>query len=614
MLTRHFYPDDGDSRAYADAVVAALQFPGVASKATSAGEQYLVVPGNVAAFVEPLLDGIAGRYWERPADTRISLLDSLEEISEVRWIKPGISLESVAGAVKKTITLTDYQRQEAFAWRDTNVLMHHAPGAGKTLTSLLWALLSLGPIVVVTTARARQTWLREVRRCTTIEPLVIEGEEPYVTDHDFVPATSEKTGRELIACTCGRRQEEHVRRLPRLSIVSWEILPFHAAWLSKYKPVSLIMDESHRAKQRKRVAMVPVEDQKKPPRNAKRLADGRYVLFEPLQNVASATAQLARAAARRCATTATPVKNRRRDLWAQLDYLEPFAWGSYWPWAKRYCGAMPTGFNGSMVDTGKSNTPELQARLATLRSRVPLSVSHAALPKLRRDLFSIPVEEQNKSDITKKALKDAYARGEQAALELALMDACAKKRKAICAEVFEKVAGGGDVKITIFTGRRTDCDSYGDDLRKLLKDNPEVQLWCTHGGDDELTRMRYVDEYYAVRGPAVFVATGDSCGESVNGLHDTDIVYTAMLPWTPGDVIQREYRFVRQGSVRPVLMLYAVAEGTVDEHVVGKVIDKLPDTIMVGHEEMSTFRQTLRGGTSDELVAGLAAAILRGES
>jgi hypothetical protein len=612
LTARFIYPAPQRKAAFQAACEQATMIPGVTGKVTRDGEPYVIIPDNAYPLVARLFDDCKGRVWSPPADKRVTLHDGLEEIEEIRWAERGVSIAATVGSVVKRVTLTDYQRAEPAAWRAKNVLFHHAPGAGKSLTSMLWSLLSDGPIVIVTTARARMTWQREISRYTTISPLIVTGEEPYVTNHEFVAGQSEKNGRVLVGCgKCGRRDEEHLFGLPRITVVSWEILPFHVGWISDRKPTTLVMDESHRAKQRKRVAMVPVKDQQKPPANAKQLDDGRWVTFEPLENIANAAAKLARACARRCLTTATPVKNRRRDLWAQLDYLEPWGWGGYWSWARRYCAASPTGFNGAMTDDGKSNTPELQRRLDMVRSRVPLAVSHAALPKLRRDLFPVAIADQCKSDITRAELKAASARGESAALELALMDACAKKRKAVCAAVFEQVAGSR-AKVVIFTGRRADCDAYGADMRKLLAKNPEVAIWSSHGGDSEADRQKYVDEYYAAEGPAVFIGTGDAFGESINGLHDTDVVYTAMLPWTPGDVIQREYRFVRQGSTRAVLVYYVIAEGTVDEHVVGKVIDKLPDTLMVGHEEMETFRQTLRGGTSEQLVAGLAAAILKG--
>jgi len=60
-------------------------------------------------------------------------------------------------------------------------------------------------------------------------------------------------------------------------------------------------------------------------------------MFTPVVNTASAAATLARAASHRICTTATPVKDRVRDLWAQLDLAEPNAWGSSTEWRKRHC-------------------------------------------------------------------------------------------------------------------------------------------------------------------------------------------------------------------------------------------------------------------------------------
>jgi hypothetical protein len=591
-------------------------------KTTKAGTPFLVIPDNCWALVAPLLDGVVSKVspakgnprWREPRC-------QLGDIGEVRWAPEAGVIRAQFGERTRDLTLTPYQQTEPIKWASRNVLMHHAPGAGKTITALLWALLvPRTSIVVVTPACVRLTWQREIRRCTTIEPLLVYGEEPYVLaiDHSFVAAVSTRVNRELVACAeCGRRAEEHIAALPRITVVAWEILAAHVEWLVQLQPHSVVYDESQYGRNKKRARMLPAELDPVthvPEAGAKQLEDGRWVTFEALETQAAAASRLAKAAVRRCATTATPVKNRRRDLWAQLDNLDPFEWGSYMPWAERYCGATRSGYNGSLVDTGTSNTDELRTRLDAVRSRVPASVSHALLPRMRRDLFSIPISEQCKSDVTRKQLKAAALIGPTAELELALMDACARKRRAVCAAVASNLAGAGDVKIVVFTGRRADADAYGAELRKLFAKNPEVRVWSSHGGDSEEQRQTFVDEYFEAKGPAVFVGTGDAFGLGINGLHDTDICYTAMLPWTPGDVVQREYRFLRQGSTRPVLLLYCVAEGTADEHVVGKVIEKLPDILSAGHEELETFRHTLRGGDSEELIADLASAILKGDA
>ena len=48
------------------------------------------------------------------------------------------------------------------------------PGAGKTLAGILWALLTPGPVVIVTKAAARLQIGREVERFTHLRPFVVK--------------------------------------------------------------------------------------------------------------------------------------------------------------------------------------------------------------------------------------------------------------------------------------------------------------------------------------------------------------------------------------------------------------------------------------------------------
>jgi len=59
-------------------------------------------------------------------------------------------------------------------------------------------------------------------------------------------------------------------------------------------------------------------------------------------------------------------------------------------------------------------------------------------------------------------------------------------------------------------------------------------------------------------------------------LQDIDLAVFVQLPWTPRQLEQWEGRFQRLGGVRPVIIQYVVAEGTVDEDVADNLMGKLP--------------------------------------
>jgi SNF2 family DNA or RNA helicase len=112
-------------------------------------------------------------------------------------------------------------------------------------------------------------------------------------------------------------------------------------------------------------------------------------------------------------------------------------------------------------------------------------------------------------------------------------------------------------------------------------------------------------------GPCVLVGTGDAWGEGVN-LQDTDTFLIAMLPFTPGQVVQWEGRVARHGQKRPVLIEYMVAENTVDEHVAAILLDKLPAVEEVAKDDSVVgFADSLMGGdkTEEEIIESVLAML-----
>jgi SNF2 family DNA or RNA helicase len=84
-------------------------------------------------------------------------------------------------------------------------------------------------------------------------------------------------------------------------------------------------------------------------------------------------------------------------------------------------------------------------------------------------------------------------------------------------------------------------------------------------------------------------------------LQDTDLMLIAMLPWTPGQIVQWEGRVARHGQKRPVLIQYLVCEGSVDEHVADVILTKLPAVESVAQDDsVSGLADQLRGSDNEE--------------
>lgn len=601
-----------------------------------------VVPYNAVQAVNSLANkwgaAVAGAAWVTPPAAPMTWLQVeaiLREKGEVRsWVLDGF--------------LTGYQQDGiTFGWPLTGNHFWHSTGAGKTLTGLITALAEPGPVVVVTRAASRIQYAREIDRFLNVRsyvvrpashpgPTTVQGEtynewrsrhKGQFTREEMKQAWADRKEQYGIDPTKGLNDYLKECGLTRpFVVVGWEALRENYKELCALNPGSVIFDESHRGKSTKRWDVEHLADLPEDAEEAKEQAyeearrakasdgfikqtkDGRK-MFTPIINTASAAARLARASRKRICTTATPVKDRVRDLWAQLDLAEPNAWGNSTTWRERHCDMKP-GTYGGMDDRGSSNLDELNVRLGTVAHILSYAETHKHLPPKRRQSVYIAPEEQTRPAAGfSKQFRDAQKRGPSAVLETKLMQAASGKRKAVLSMVEDHIASGQ--KVVLFTGRRRDCDELGDMVRKLAyaKKN-SVQVWAAHGDQSTQVRQMIVDDYMAHPGPCVFVGTGDAFGESLN-IDTTDAAFFVMLPYTPGQLRQWEGRFHRASTKRPVVIYYVIAEGTVDEHVASILIDKLPAVESIAQDnELAEAGGVLAGYDPNETAEQFAASIL----
>ena len=459
--------------------------------------------------------------------------------------------------------LTNYQK-EAWQWsihRDGSLLWW-ACGAGKTLAALLWLVSKPASEkkLIVTRAPAKQQWRFQAAQYTTLKPAVLSG----------FKATKLADDTECV-------------------IVSWEMLPH---WLKELKrwvgdgEFAIVWDELHKGKawNRKEKYVTP---------------NGR-VGYRWKDNRAAASARLTNVATRRMGLTATPIRDRRSDLWAQLDLIDPGQWGSNWDFVHRYCDAK-RGDYGGLDTTGTSNCEELRSKLDPYIHAVKYAEMAKSLPAKRRQQVYLPPEDQSKPVGFKSEYKKIASKGKQAQFELQLLEASARKRNWIAETVSDLLESGQ--KVTVFTGRRKDCERLASTITTKSKKVKEAKFWSGHGGNSLADRQRMVKEYAEYDGPGVLVGTTDAFGEAIDGLQNTDTAIFALLPWTPGQVTQAEGRFSRQGSTRPVLISYIIAEGTVDERVADVLLSKLEAVHeTLEDEEAGGVARTLSGQDDEDAI------------
>jgi superfamily II DNA or RNA helicase len=509
--------------------------------------------------------------------------------------------------------LTSYQKagvQTALAMPGESGHFHWSAGSGKTLGALVWALAAGNRLtVVVTKAAIRGTWAREIETyCQGVEWKVLTGEKPEIPSIDL--------------------------SAPVILVTGYDTLPAWISILEKLKPTSLVLDEIHHVKSHKRwnaeVKLGGVEGAEVEPVEVvgaePAVIDLSVPIAEPAvsfslkENIAAAVYRLSRASRRRLATTATPISDRVRDLWAQLDLIHPWEWGAYWAWAKRYAAAAENPFGG-MEDKGKSNLGELKRRLSYVSHKVPYSLANRSLPPKRRLVTYLKVSEQVRPEPIAAEIKAALKNGPTAILEMRLMEAASRKRKIVLAHARDALEAR--LKVIIFTGRRKDCDRLAEDAAAWIHLGGRgiapsalagLRIWKGTGADSAEARDQMREEYMAAAGPALLIGTGDAWGEGLN-LQDTDLLIQAMLPYTPRQIIQREGRVARLGQKRPVLIRYLICEGTVDEHVASILLKKLPavEQVTEGDETLGLGRELI-GESEENLIQGFVAKLMGTEA
>lgn len=473
--------------------------------------------------------------------------------------------------------LTAYQKAGLdHALPERDFLFFWTVGAGKTLASLIWGLAPAGvPLLYVTRASARLQVASEIAKWTTAKVQILAGESPNKRI-GLVPGKRKAAVKGTVIVP----DEDVFDPTANIYLLTYDTLSSWIAHLETQfagQTFSLVWDELHRLKGWRRS-----DPGAREPAIGWRIGatrgvdeDGEPLLYTK-PNLAWSAMRLSRIASRRLGVTGTPVRDRPRDLWAELDVVSPRSFGSNYEFVARYCDARPNQWGG--LDTnGTSNETELRMRIDTFCHRVSHAQVRAQAMAKRRSTIRVPAEDLlpvAKLPPAIASLLSDIDRAKHVATQIAV--ASARKAPAVV-EFVTGLFDGEDgpplpLKVVVFTWLRADCDRLAADLTRTLA---PVTVLSAHGGTaaDERNRLREV--YMSSPGPIVLVGTGDAWGEAVN-LQDTDHAIFAGLPFTPGQIEQWEGRFSRVGQTRPVCVTYVVGCGTADEHVASLLLDKLP--------------------------------------
>jgi len=470
-----------------------------------------------------------------------------------------------------------------------------AAGVGKTgvaLAAVGLRGLSAYPVLIVTRAIGRHAWPRDARWVLEEPVAELWGGQAY-----------SKSGRHRDGTYTSL---EAALTDARMVVTNYEVIGSRFDELKKINWRTIIFDESHELKQGY-----------SPP---KKYSDGKRKdrRFEYAARLAAICHRLTRG--RVWALSATPVRDRVRDLWGQLHIVLPDAHPIWlrghaaeeamrrgvlarFNWLQRYCGGHMNEWGG-FDTTGAAHLEELKAYVAqhfTLETRQ--TIAHE-LPSIQRDVRLVTTSAR--AGNLGGGIEDALARSAEAkaphAVDLALdyLGQCCRvvlvtSRRAANADLTAHLQGACNLELR-------------NELRGRL------WLQAVTGETDPIERAKICHEFNAWPGPAALVATMGSIGTSIDLHHAQGFVYCA-LPYTPHDLEQTEGRVGRLGG-DPCTIHYLVAEGTIDEQIRMMVLDKLEAVQNVGADtqgEDGVIRAMSGMINEDEVIAGLTAWLAGGD-
>lgn len=431
------------------------------------------------------------------------------------------------------------------------LLLADEMGLGKTVQVLV-AIASdprANRVLIVCPNSVKYNWLREATRW--IKPI-----------------------RDLpIVVLSGTRVDEEVAREVLgdqvISIINYDIVSSWSNVLRKREWDYLVLDEAHYVKntKAKRTLAIFGEKNKNPIPSRKKIA-----------------------------MTGTPIVNRPVEAWTFLSWIDPRNFGSFWSYAKRYCGAHYNGWGWDF--RGATNLEELNAKLRPIMLRRRKEEVLKDLPDKIRQVLEIP------PNGAKQVLE------EERRVLLQMEEEIAKARALV--ELAKVGAGDLDLSEAMANLRRVVQIAFQhislarhktalakvpyalDHIKDVLEEKPKVVVWVHHrdvaeaireglseynpllilGGMGAEERQKAVEAFQNNPEHRVVICSIGAAAEGIT-LTAADIAVFVELDWRPSKLSQAEDRIHRIGQKNSVLIQYLVFNGSIDANIANSVAQKI---------------------------------------
>lgn len=283
---------------------------------------------------------------------------------------------------------------------------------------------------------------------------------------------------------------------------------------------------------------------------------------------------IAKESPRRLLLSGTPVTNRPKDLFSQLEVLDVTGngtpMGNFFRFAERYCGGHQ-GRYGYEAD-GATNLKELNQRLrdGTYLRRDKSQVL-AELPEKQRQTLYVEPDPETKRRI--KEIEAEYQRDKQAHVQGAALKAMTNEMVAVgkgkipfAAQFMEDFAESGK-KLIVFANLK-------EIQKELLEKVHELGVGAVHisGEDSSEQRDAAVQKFQNDPSAKFAICSLKAAGVGITLTAASDVLMVEQ-DWTPANLDQAEDRAHRMGQKNAVNVTYLVMGGTID-HDLEKVISQ----------------------------------------
>ncbi|MGC9217319.1 DEAD/DEAH box helicase, partial [Acidithiobacillus sp.] len=278
------------------------------------------------------------------------------------------------------------------------------------------------------------------------------------------------------------------------------------------------------------------------------------------------TVEIAKSAPHRLLLSGTPVTNKPKDLYAQLEVIDVTGkgctLGSFFQFATQYCGGQQ-GRYGFEAD-GATNLEELNQRLRDgVYLRRDKSQVLTEVPEKQRQFIPVGIPVETKRRI--KEIQAEYAREQRDNKPGAALKAMTNEMSAVGLGKID--AAGAFMEDFVDTGKKLIVFSNLREVQQaLLQKARDLGVGLVHilGDDSSAKRDQAVDQFQKDPRIQFAVCSLRAAGVGIT-MHAASDVLMVEQDWTPANLGQAEDRVHRMGQKNAVNVTYLIMEGTLDD-------------------------------------------------